>query len=158
MKTKLSHLAFDQPTKHGDYVRSLVQRHHKARSTGKLLESVKLESAIVDELYVVRDAGSYTAAMSISRILVEHARSLIKKRKKGNLPKWVIDQTRSLISITINLRDQARRIRAGYLPMVSNSKSCTCSKRLRDAAPGVHSGDCPFLNESWKRVLRKGLK
>jgi len=31
--------------------------------------------------------------------------------------------------------------------------ACTCSKRLQDTALGVHSGDCPALNESWKRGL-----
>jgi hypothetical protein len=30
---------------------------------------------------------------------------------------------------------------------------CTCSRSLRESAPGVHSGDCPALNESWKRGL-----
>lgn len=33
--------------------------------------------------------------------------------------------------------------------------SCTCSRRLQDTGLGVHSGECPALNESWERGLAK---
>jgi len=29
---------------------------------------------------------------------------------------------------------------------------CTCSKRLQETGLGVHSGDCPALNESWRNI------
>lgn len=31
--------------------------------------------------------------------------------------------------------------------------ACTCSRRLRETGLGVHSGDCPALNESWDGKL-----